>query len=119
MIGPETLHPPLDRIAPPKTPARAPDSDKVAPLLIVGGSNVHRLSGLDALAQEIAERVAGRRIELRPVGFAHPAAIGAGVNVWALVGPDGREWIGTAAGIGVTVESLDALLNAQAQQVAA
>jgi hypothetical protein len=119
VTGPETLHPPLDRIAPPKTPPRAPDSDKVAPLLIVGGSNLHRLAALDALAREIAERAAGRRLELRTCAFAHPAAIGAGVNVWALAGPDSREWIGTAAGIGVTVDSLTALLTPAAERAAA
>lgn len=119
MNGPETLHPPLAAIAVPPIPHRAPDSDKVGPMLIVGGGNVHRLAGLDALAQEIAERAGVRRIELRRCAFHHDAAQGHGVSAWAFSANGAADWLGTAAGRGVTVETLSALLAPQAQRVAA
>ena len=109
MTGAETLHPPREILKAPPLPPRPPQSDAVGPMLIIGGANVHRLPGLDALAQEIRERVSGRRLELRRCAFHHDAAQGVGVNVWA-VSPAGRDWIGTAAGIGVDIDSLAALI---------
>lgn len=116
--GAEALHPPREAFKAPPQPIRAPDSDKVQPTLIVGGANAQRFATLTGLAREVRERVAPNRLELRPCGFAHDAAIGAGVNVYA-VGPAGRVWIGTAAGRGVTVAGLGALIAPTAERAAA
>jgi hypothetical protein len=94
-------HPVRETVAFRDLPPRAPDSDKVEPTLLLGGANAPRFASVAALVQELRERVGRRRIDLRFAGFSHPLAQGAGVNVWA-VGPQGREWIGTAAGRGVT-----------------
>lgn len=98
-------------------PARAPDSDKVQPTLILGGGNAHRFASLADLAREIRERVAPRRLDLRAVVFAHEAAQGPGVNVYA-VGPQGREWIATAAGRGVAVDTIGETIAPQARAAA-